>query len=215
MELFDESHKENNCGDEISSPEADESRLPLELAIVGRHNVGKSTLPNTLLQEDRVLVGPEAVVSKAFNAFKAAKRARELVISNSVLRSSSLPRKITDCSSSNSENCGLGEMMPLQLWQTTMDPEQQLLNKLTAEDAAEANIVFSSLMGARGLGEMMPLQLWQTTTDPEQQLLNKLTAEDADEANIVFSSLMGAQVDVRKELIRNAANMIDLDQLDI
>jgi len=30
-----------------------------------------------------------------------------------------------------------------------MDPEQRLLKKLTVEDAAEANIVFSSLMGAR------------------------------------------------------------------
>lgn len=39
--------------------------------------------------------------------------------------------------------------MPLQLWETTMDPEQRLLKKLTVEDAAEANIVFSSLMGAR------------------------------------------------------------------
>ncbi|PKA64725.1 putative tRNA modification GTPase mnmE [Apostasia shenzhenica] len=36
-----------------------ENKLPLQLAIVGRPNVGKSTLLNTLLQEERVLVGPE------------------------------------------------------------------------------------------------------------------------------------------------------------
>lgn len=44
---------------------------------------------------------------------------------------------------------GLGEMMPLQLWETTLDPERRLLKQLVVEDAAEANIVFSSLMGAR------------------------------------------------------------------
>lgn len=44
---------------------------------------------------------------------------------------------------------GLGEMMPAQLWETTMDPEQRMLKQLAVEDAAEANVVFSSLMGAR------------------------------------------------------------------
>jgi len=36
----------------------------LQLAIVGRPNVGKSTLLNALLQEDRVLVGPEAGLTR-------------------------------------------------------------------------------------------------------------------------------------------------------
>lgn len=46
------------------SPESEESKLPLQLAIVGRPNVGKSTLLNTLLQQERVLVGPEAGLTR-------------------------------------------------------------------------------------------------------------------------------------------------------
>ncbi|KAJ6992219.1 DNA gyrase [Populus alba x Populus x berolinensis] len=67
----------------------------------------------------------------------------------------------------------------------------------------------------KGLGEMMPAQLWETTMDPEQRLLKQLVVEDAAEANVVFSSLMGTRVDVRKELIQKAARMINVDHLDI
>jgi len=37
---------------------------PLQMAIIGRPNVGKSTLINTLLDENRVLVGPEAGITR-------------------------------------------------------------------------------------------------------------------------------------------------------
>ncbi|KAL6988023.1 hypothetical protein U1Q18_013769 [Sarracenia purpurea var. burkii] len=67
----------------------------------------------------------------------------------------------------------------------------------------------------KGLGEMMPLQLWETTLDPERRLLKQLVVEDGAETNFVFSSLMGSRVDVRKELVQNSANMINLDLLDI
>ncbi|KAG5555984.1 hypothetical protein RHGRI_006575 [Rhododendron griersonianum] len=67
----------------------------------------------------------------------------------------------------------------------------------------------------KGLGEMMPLQLWETTLDPERRLLKQLIVEDAAEANVVFSSLMGARVDGRKQLIQDSANMINIEQLDI
>uniref|UniRef100_A0ACD5VEK7 Uncharacterized protein n=1 Tax=Avena sativa TaxID=4498 RepID=A0ACD5VEK7_AVESA len=49
---------------ETEAAEGDESKLPLQLAIVGRPNVGKSTLLNTLLQENRVLVGPESGLTR-------------------------------------------------------------------------------------------------------------------------------------------------------
>ncbi|CAO2198354.1 unnamed protein product [Urochloa humidicola] len=67
----------------------------------------------------------------------------------------------------------------------------------------------------KGLGEMMPAQLWETTMDPERRLLKQLKVDDAAEANVVFSSLMGTRVDYRKQLIQNAASMINIDQLDI
>lgn len=54
-------------GDDID-PDAEEpaydERKPLSIAIVGRPNVGKSTLINALLDEDRMLTGPEAGITR-------------------------------------------------------------------------------------------------------------------------------------------------------
>ena len=42
---------------------------------------------------------------------------------------------------------GLGEMNPEQLWDTTMNPETRLLKQVNIENAAEADEIFSMLMG--------------------------------------------------------------------
>jgi GTP-binding protein len=50
--------------EEFEEAEAERDYGPLQMAVVGRPNVGKSTLINRLLGEDRLLTGPEAGITR-------------------------------------------------------------------------------------------------------------------------------------------------------
>lgn len=49
---------------DFAATKEDDGDKPIKLAIIGRPNVGKSTLLNSLVKEDRVMVGPEAGITR-------------------------------------------------------------------------------------------------------------------------------------------------------
>jgi GTP-binding protein len=53
-----EGYDEEETFDPVSENDDEMEDKPLQIAVIGRQNVGKSTLVNTLLQNDRVLTGP-------------------------------------------------------------------------------------------------------------------------------------------------------------
>ena len=70
-----------------------------------------------------------------------------------------------------------------------------------------------NLQRFKGLGEMMPQQLWETTLDPKTRTLRRLTVDDAAMVNHTFSLLMSDKVGPRRQFIEDEGP--DLMSLDV
>ncbi len=107
-EIVDEANQESPDTEGEDLPEdidedAEILSRPLQLAIVGRPNVGKSTLVNRLLGEDRMLTGPEAGITRDAIAsdWTWKDRAVKLVDTAGLRRKAKVQEKVESLSASD------------------------------------------------------------------------------------------------------------------
>jgi DNA gyrase subunit B len=90
---------------------------------------------------------------------------------------------------------------------------EQELNNLT-QNVFPANANYT-IQRFKGLGEMMPQQLWDTTMNPETRTFKRINIEDATEADRIFTILMGDRVAPRREFIETYGSRLNMAELDI
>ncbi|WP_085900715.1 ribosome biogenesis GTPase Der [Kiloniella majae] len=103
QDKLDEDESPDDEFDDFEDDEDEEDRGPLQLAIVGRPNVGKSTLINKLIDEDRLLTGPEAGITRDAIAIEWEYRGKplKLVDTAGLRRRSKIEDKVEKLSASD------------------------------------------------------------------------------------------------------------------
>ena len=157
--------------DETADGEEDEQEGPLKLAIVGRPNAGKSTLINRILDQERLITGPEAGITRDSIAVDWEWRSPD------------------------------GEVRPVRLIDTAgmrkKAKVEDKLEKLSVADARRAvdfaEVVVLLLDGTRGL-EAQDLRIADNVLQEGRALIVAINKWDvAENASALFNGVKAAQ----------------------
>ena len=89
---------------------------------------------------------------------------------------------------------GLGEMNPDQLWETTLNPQNRTLKRVTVEDAQLAEVLFSILMGEEKK-QREAVEKLRANPQLVERLLSSLDGVRPEDARFLRESLLNGDGD--------------------
>jgi len=148
-------------GEEEVGTQAEAPEHPLRIAIVGRPNVGKSTLINALLGEERMITGPEAGITRDSIASPLAWGGRSLLLFDTA----GLRRKMRV--EGRAETLSVGDALKAirfaEIVVLLLDAEQPF---------EKQDLQIADLIAQEGRALVIAVNKWDLVRDPEKRLVS-------------------------------------------
>lgn len=187
---------------EFEGDEEDASDRPLRLAIVGRPNVGKSSLLNRLLGEDRSLTGPEAGLTRDAVAVDWQWEGREILLHDTagLRRKARIEEKLEKLSVESTLNAIRFADCVILAMDATQPFEKQ-------------DLTIADLISREGRAIVFAINKWDLVPEPNKALaelrekLDRLLPQVAGANMVVLSAITGRGVE------RLMAAVFDADKI--